>query len=122
MKLANVRVLWETEARFNGTPLAVMPTPPDNAITGHMELVGRFFNDVELHVRGAEVQADGPFVLQTLRFTQPLPAQQLMKLSKRGRLEIVELPDADNHFTATIRVRGVKPEGEDRKIELIWKR
>ena len=122
LKLANVRLLWEADTRFHGTPLTVNPGEPDNSLTGRMELVGRFANDVELRVRGTEVLADGPFVLQIVRFTQPLPAQKLMKFGKRGKVEIVEAPDGNNRYTATIRIRNVKPEAEDRKIELTWRR
>jgi hypothetical protein len=122
LKLANIRLLWEADARFHGTALPVTPSEPDNAITGHMELVGRFANEVELRVRGTEVLADGPFVLQMVRFTQPLPAQKLTKFSKRGKVEIVEAPDANNGYTATIRIRKVKPEAEDRRIVLTWRR
>ena len=120
--LANVRVLWELDTRFNGTRLPTTPSEHDNALIGRMELVGRFANEVEFKVRGTEVQADGPFVLQTLHFTQPIPEQLLTKFSKRGDVEIVEPPGTGNRHTATIRVRSVKPEGEDRKIELEWKR
>ena len=122
LHLANIRLLWETDARFNGTALPVTPTEPDNALTGHMVLVGRFANEVELRVHGTQVLADGPFVLQTLRFSQPLPERALTKLGKRGKIEIVEPPNADNRWTATIRIGNVKPEGEDRKIELTWTR
>ena len=122
LKLANIRLLWETDTRFHGTPLTVNPGEPDNSLTGRMELVGRFANEVELRVRGTEVLADGPFVLQMVRFTQPLPARKLMKFGKRGKVEIVEAPDGNNRYTATIRIRNVKPEAEDRKIELTWRR
>jgi hypothetical protein len=122
LKLANVRLLWETDTRFNGTSITVAPSEPDNSIAGRMELTGRFANDVEFRVRGTEVMADGPFVLQLVRFTQPLPAQKLMKFAKRGKVEIVEPPDENNRYTATIRIRNVKPEAEDRKIELTWSR
>jgi len=122
LHLANIRLLWETDTRFNGTVLAVTPGEPDNALQGHMELIGRFSNEVELHVRGMQVLADGPFVLQMLRFSQPLPEKKLTKFGKRGKVEIVEAPDGDNHWTATIRIRNVKPEGEDRTIELTWTR
>jgi hypothetical protein len=122
LKLANVRLLWETDSRFHGTALPVAPAEPDNSITGRMELVGRFANDVELRIRGREVLADGPFVLQMVRFTQPLPMQKLMKFSKRGKVEIAEAPDENNGYTATIRIRNVKPEAEDRRIELNWRR
>ena len=122
LHLANVRLLWETTAEFKGVALALTPGPQDNALVGRMEFVGRFTNEVELRVRGTQVLADGPFVLQMVRFTQPLPLQKIAKLSKQGKVEIVEPPDADNRYTATIRVRNVKPEGEDRKIQLIWTR
>jgi len=122
LHLANVRLLWELDTHFNGTRLVTTPSERDNALIGHMELVGRFANEVEFKVRGTEVQADGPFVLQTLRFTQPIPEQLLTKFEKHGDVEIVEPPGTENHHTATIRVRKVKPEGEDRKIELEWKR
>jgi hypothetical protein len=121
-RLANIRLLWESDGRFRGTPVSVAPGERNNALEGRMELTGRFANEVELRLRGSQVEADGPFVLQQLKLTQPLPAQDLAKLKKEGKVEIVDKPSAENRYTATIRVRGVKPEGEDRTIVLIWSR
>jgi hypothetical protein len=121
-KLANVRLFWEKDGRFEGARLAVTPGEPDNAIEGRMELFGRFSNDVELRIRGNEVMADGPFVLHRLRFSQPMPKQALMKLSRQGKAEIVERPDGNNGYTASVRIGKVKPEGEDRTIVLVWRR
>jgi hypothetical protein len=122
LHLANIRLLWESDSRFRGTPLPVASATQDNSLTGRMKLVGRFSNDVELHLRGTEVLADGPFALQMLTLSQPFPAQSLTRLKKVGKVEIEEQPSAGNRYTATLRIRGVNPKGEDRTIEIVWTR
>jgi hypothetical protein len=120
--LANIRLYWESDTRFQGTPLRLQSNDFNNALTGHLTLVGRFAHVVELKIHGAQVLADGAFVQQQLTMTQPLPMQKLMKFRKHGKVEIVEPPGENNNFTATLRIGKVKPEAEDRLIELDWSR
>jgi hypothetical protein len=126
---AYVRLIWEAEPgsarRRLGSELrssASRPAQYDNAVDGYWELRGVFANDAEIRVRGDRVFADGPFVLEDFRFSQPLPAQPLPKLALKGKAKLIQSPSKENQFTATLRVSNPKPEGEALVLRIEWRR
>jgi hypothetical protein len=125
---ADVRLVWESEPgsrRSFGMEIqssANDPSKYDNAVGGWWELRGTFANDAEIRVRGDRVFADGPFVLESFRFSQPLPAQPLPKFSVKGKARITQHPSKENQFTVVLRVSNPKPAGEPMLIRLDWRR
>ncbi len=59
-------------------------------------------------------------------FTEPLPDSEvpvsIEKRDGRGRVEIVQTPDAGNDYTAVIRIEDTKMGSDDYEIELRWPR
>jgi hypothetical protein len=126
---ALVRFVWEAEPgsakRRFGAELQSAANDPahyDNAVDGYWELRGTFANDAEIRVRGDRVFADGPFALESFRFSQPLPAQPLPKLAVKGKAKLIQPPSKENQFTALLRVSNPKPQGEALVLRLDWRR
>lgn len=103
----------------------------DSSRAGQLEFRGRIDNEVDLYVRGDQINSvvkSGQLVkVERFRFTQPLPAVALSsigvaKKDGRGSVELLQRPDSTNDFTAIIRVTDPQSGSDRYHFVLSWAR
>lgn len=110
------------------------PRPPVNTRVDESRKLGRFFwsgsvdNEVRLRVTGMEIVtdtvsgrklADGSY-----SFTSAFPSRAVTvgvrKIDGRGRVSVMQQPNAQNGFTAVIRIQDAGGGSDEYFVEIFW--